>query len=67
MIDADPGAKKGQREVIVKIASVSEPQLPPELNGLPFRPVMFDGLTVTPNVKEGQGVPVSRTRCTPVR
>ena len=57
VIDADPDAKKGQGEVTVKIASISEPQLPPELNGLPFRPVVFDGLTVTPYIKEGQGRP----------
>lgn len=57
VIDADPDAKKGQGEVTVKIASISEPQLPPELNGLPFRPVVFAGLTVTPYVKEGQGRP----------
>lgn len=38
VIDADPDAKKGQGEVTIKIASISEPQLPPELNGLPFRP-----------------------------
>ena len=57
VIDADPDAKKGQGEVTVKIASISEPVLPPEMNGLPFRPVVFDGLTVTPYVKEGQGRP----------
>lgn len=57
VIDADPDAKKGQGEVTVKIASISEPQLPPELNGLPFRPAVFEGLTVTPYVKEGQGRP----------
>lgn len=57
VIDADPDAKKGQGEVTVKIVSISEPQLPPETNGLPFRPAYFDGLTVTPYVKEGQGRP----------
>jgi len=57
VIDADPDARKGQGEVTVKIASISEPQLPPEMNGLPFRPAVFEGLTVTPYVKEGQGRP----------
>ncbi len=57
VIDADPDAKKGQGEVTVKLASISEPQLPPEMNGLPFRPAVFEGLTVTPYVKEGQGRP----------
>ena len=57
VIDADPDAKKGQGEVAVKIASISEPALPPEMSGLPFRPTIFEGLTVTPYVKEGQGRP----------
>ena len=52
-----PRRKKGQGEVTVKIASISEPALPPEMNGLPFRPAVFEGLTVTPYVKEGQGRP----------
>lgn len=57
VIDADPDSRKGQGEVTVKIASVTEPQLPPEVPGSPFRPVYFEGLTVTPYVKEGQGRP----------
>lgn len=47
VIDADPDARKGQNEVTVKIISVSEPVAPPEIQGLPFRPVVFDGLSVT--------------------
>lgn len=57
VIDADPEARKGQNEVTVKIASISEPTAPPEANGLPFRPVIFDGLSVTPYVKETGGRP----------
>lgn len=57
VIDADPEARKGQNEVTVKIASIAEPTAPPEANGLPFRPVFFDGLTVTPYVKETGGRP----------
>lgn len=57
VIDADPDAKKGQGEVTVKIVSITEPQLPPEANGMPFRPAYFEGLTVTPYVREGQGRP----------
>jgi len=57
VIDADPEARKGQNEVTVKIASILEPAAPPEASGLPFRPVFFDGLTVTPYVKEGGGRP----------
>ena len=57
VIDADPEARKGQNEVNVKISSIAEPTAPPEANGLPFRPVFFDGLTVTPYVKETGGRP----------
>ncbi|KQQ68467.1 hypothetical protein [Microbacterium sp. Leaf320] len=57
VIDADPEARKGQNEVTVKIASIAEPAAPPEANGLPFRPVFFDGLSVTPYVKESGGRP----------
>lgn len=57
VIDADPEARKGQNEVTVKIASVTEPSAPPEVGGLPFRPVVFEGLSVTPYVKENGGRP----------
>lgn len=57
IIDADPDAKKGQGEVTVKIASITEPTAPPETQGLPFRSVVFDGLSVTPYVKETGGRP----------
>ncbi|WP_396642906.1 plasmid replication, integration and excision activator [Microbacterium sp.] len=57
VIDADPEARKGQGEVTVKLISIVEPQLPPEMNGLPFRPAVFEGLTVTPYVKENNGRP----------
>lgn len=57
VIDADPDARKGQNEVTVKIASVTEPQAPPEVAGLPFRPVVFEDLSVTPYVKENGGRP----------
>ena len=57
VIDADPNARKGQNEVTVKIASATEPTPPPEAAGLPFRPVAFDDLSVTPYVKENGGRP----------
>ncbi len=57
VMDADPAVRKGQAEVTVKLASPVEPVLPPELPGTPFHPVVFEGLTVTPYVKEGQGRP----------
>ncbi|WP_194421470.1 plasmid replication, integration and excision activator [Microbacterium abyssi] len=55
VFDADPAAKRGQGEVMVKIASISEPQLPPALNGLPFRPVIFEGLAVMPYTPDTPG------------
>lgn len=57
VIDADPDARKGQNEVTVKIASTAQPTAPPEATGLPFRPVIFEGLAVTPYVKETGGRP----------
>lgn len=57
VIDADPDARKGQNEVTVKLASIAEPTAPPEANGLPFRPVFFEGLSVTPYVKGTGGRP----------
>lgn len=59
IIDADPEAKKGQGEITIKIASVLQPPMPPEIQGLPFRPVVFEGLSVMPYVKE---VPNGRPR-----
>lgn len=54
--DADPEAKGPAQSVKVKIASPVQPQLPPNLPGLPtgltMRPVEFDGLTVKPYCTE---------------
>ena len=48
VIDADELARKGQVEVVVKIAAEVQP-VPPELAvGVPFRPVEFDNLIATP-------------------
>jgi hypothetical protein len=57
VIDLDGSARKGQSEVVVKIPSATEPQLPPTMTGLPLRPVVFDDLSVTPYVQEGTGRP----------
>lgn len=57
VIDADPEARKGQNEITVKIVSVTRPIEPPEMSGMPFRPVVFEGMTVIPYVKEGSGRP----------
>ena len=50
VLDADPEARRGQAEVSVKIAADHQPMPPEALPGLPFRPVEFEGLTVTPYV-----------------
>ena len=48
VLDADPESRRGQAEVVVKIAADHQPVPPEEIPGLPFRPVVFDGLTATP-------------------
>jgi hypothetical protein len=47
-MDGDPTARTS--EVKVKIAADVQPVPPSALPGTPFRPVEFDGLTVTPYV-----------------
>lgn len=46
--DPDPEARKNERSVTVKIAAEVQPVPPEALPGLPFRPVEFEGLEVTP-------------------
>lgn len=55
VIDADPEARKGQNEVTVKIASITEPTAPPEAHQAALPSVVFDGLSVTPYVRENGG------------
>lgn len=50
VIDADPTARA--RTVKVKIATEHQPALPSAPAGLPFVPVEFTGLTVTPYVNQ---------------
>ena len=47
VMDPDSQARKGQGEISVKISADQQPVPPPKLQGLPFRPVVFDNLTVT--------------------
>lgn len=47
VVDADSEARKGQTEVVVKISADQQPVPPGKLEGLPFRPVVFEDLTVT--------------------
>jgi hypothetical protein len=57
VMDPDPEARKGQAEVTVKIAAEVQPVPPEALPGLPFRPVEFDGMTLTPYLDERRSRP----------
>ncbi|KPM54780.1 plasmid replication, integration and excision activator [Frankia sp. R43] len=46
VLDPDPAAR--QAELKVKVAAAVQPVLPEAMPGTPFRPVLFDGLTITP-------------------
>jgi hypothetical protein len=50
VIDADPAAR--DKTVRVKVAAAEQPVLPAAPAGLPFVPVEFTGLTVTPYVSQ---------------
>ncbi|MEV8635246.1 plasmid replication, integration and excision activator [Streptosporangium sp. NPDC051023] len=55
VVDADPDAKASQKSVTVKILTDVQPVPPPPLPGLPFTPVEFDGMSVTPYVGQDTG------------
>ncbi|MGH3795251.1 MAG: hypothetical protein ACRDSP_10210 [Pseudonocardiaceae bacterium] len=49
---ADPSAEKDRdKSITVEIAAKVQPVPPAAVNGLPFRPVMLDGLTVQPRAE----------------
>jgi hypothetical protein len=48
VLDADESAPKSAKTMIVKISAPVQPVPPEAVAGLPFRPVEFEGLTVTP-------------------
>ncbi|WP_055483141.1 hypothetical protein [Sphaerimonospora mesophila] len=50
VMDADPQVKPAQKTVAVKIITPVQPVPPAQMPGLPFTPVEFDGITVTPYV-----------------
>ncbi|WP_346349035.1 plasmid replication, integration and excision activator [Rhizohabitans arisaemae] len=59
VLDADPAAKAAGKSLAVKISSPVQPvvpEIPAQMAalGLPFTPVVFEGMTVTPYVN-GQG------------
>ncbi len=51
VIDGDPAAR--DKTVRVKVTATDQPVLPPAAGGLPFVPVEFAGLTITPYVNQG--------------
>ncbi|SFM58521.1 hypothetical protein SAMN05216207_1001199 [Pseudonocardia ammonioxydans] len=57
VLDADPEARRADKTVTVKIAATHQPVPPEAAAGVPFRPVEFDGLTVTPYVQENGSRP----------
>ena len=67
VIDADPAAR--DKTVKVKIAAPDQPVLPPTPPGMPFSPVEFHGLTVTPYVNQADRLAYSfkAAGVTPVR
>ena len=50
VIDADPAAR--DKTAKVKVAAPAQPVLPAAAAGMPFVPVEFEGLTVTPYVNQ---------------
>jgi len=57
VIDADPVARKGQTELVVKISADHQPVPPAAMPGMPFRKVEFEGLTLTPYLDESRSRP----------
>ncbi|MEU8251263.1 plasmid replication, integration and excision activator [Nonomuraea sp. NPDC048916] len=52
VMDADPSLKAAQKTVAVKILNPIQPVPPAPMPGLPFTPVEFDHMTVTPYVNQ---------------
>lgn len=57
VLDADPEARRADKTLTVKIAATHQPVPPEAAAGVPFRPVEFDGLTITPYVQENGSRP----------
>jgi hypothetical protein len=52
VLDADPEAGKKSKTVTVKIGAKVQPVPPDALPGLPFRPVIFQGLSALPYIDD---------------
>ncbi|GAA1669070.1 hypothetical protein GCM10009745_09410 [Kribbella yunnanensis] len=57
VMDGDIDARKADKTVSVKILAKVQPVLPPMSPGMPFTPVVFEGMTATPYVAENNGRP----------
>ncbi len=55
VIDGDETVRGAAKSVKVNVVAVHQPVPPEALSGLPFRPVEFEGLTVTPYVQDANG------------
>ncbi|MCG5219612.1 plasmid replication, integration and excision activator [Streptosporangium sp. KLBMP 9127] len=55
VMDGDPTLKAAQKTLAIKILSTDQPIPPPPVSGLPFTPVEFDDITVTPYVNQATG------------
>ena len=52
VLDADPEAGKKSKTVTVKLAAKVQPVPPEALPGLPFRPVVYQGLSALPYIDD---------------
>jgi hypothetical protein len=53
VLDADPDARATEKTVKIKVTAPHQPVPPAAMAGLPFRPVEFEGLCVTPYIVDG--------------
>lgn len=67
VLDADPDARKDSKTVTVKISAPHQPIPPEAMPGMPFRPVEFDGLTVTPYLDDKRNRVAFSVRATGMR
>ena len=63
VMDFDPDAR--ERTFKIKIAAAVQPVPPDQVGGTPVRPVVLEGLTVTPYIKDGSRPRIGYSlRCT---
>jgi hypothetical protein len=67
VLDADPDARKDSKTLTVKVAATHQPVPPEAMPGLPFRPVEFEGLTITPYLDDKRNRVAYSLRATGMR